>query len=351
MTTIAKSQRTSWNLPWLIGLGLLAVLGLVAWIIQLTQGFDVIGVGQNVVWGVYIAAFFTLAGIAGGLVILTSLSDLGVIPDLSQYRRRMLIGALACFIASGILILMDIGQPVRVFYMVISANGSSPFVWDFASLILSVIVTITYLYTTPKKWLSVLTGIVAGLVVLVEGMILSMSVAGVLWHGGMMPVIFLVDGILGAAVVMLIAQADQKVSGFFTRVALALLPVLVVLHAFEIATLRYAGPEEARASIMLILSGSLAPLFWTQVVLGMVIPFVLLLFVPRQRIVSQIAAVLVILGILVTKLVLLTSGQALPFMQAEALYTPSWVELGGVIGAISLAGLLYILGNRAIVRE
>ena len=37
----------------------LVVVGLVAWIVQLSQGMSVLGVGQIVVWGMYIAAFFT----------------------------------------------------------------------------------------------------------------------------------------------------------------------------------------------------------------------------------------------------------------------------------------------------
>ena len=61
MTTIARKQQTM-NVPAVALLAVLVVIGLAAWFIQLTQGFGVLGVGQTIVWGVYIAAFFLLLG-------------------------------------------------------------------------------------------------------------------------------------------------------------------------------------------------------------------------------------------------------------------------------------------------
>ena len=81
-TTEVKSQRTSNGTAWLAGMVVLVVIGAIAWVVQLSKGMAVLGIGQIVVWGVYIAAFFTLVGLASGLLILTVLSDLGVIPGL-----------------------------------------------------------------------------------------------------------------------------------------------------------------------------------------------------------------------------------------------------------------------------
>ncbi len=347
MTPVAKTQRTTKDVPWLIGLVVLVVIGLAAWIVQLTQGTVVLGLNQAIVWGAYIAAFFSLASLASGLVILAALSDLNVIPSLQSYRRGMLVGALAAYVASGFMILMDIGQPLRVLNMIFSANLTSPFVWDFASLAVSVIVTALYLWVGPRgKWLPALAGVVAALVILVEGLILSMSAGSPLWHGGMMPVVFLVEGLLLAAAVLLIALTEHQAVDWLRRAVLVLLPTLVVLNVFELATVSYAGNPDAQAAIMLFWSGSLAPLFWGQVVLGILIPFVLLAWAGKNRNATLIAAVLVILGVLVTKLGVLISGQALTFTQEQATYMPTLVEVGGVIGVVGLAGLLFLLGKR-----
>ncbi len=349
MTTAAKTQRTTSDVPWLIGLAVLVVIGIAAWAVQLTQGLEVLGVGQVIVWGAYIATFFLLASTAGGLVILAALGDLKVVPGLQPYRRGLLLGALACYIASGFMILMDIGQPLRVLNMILSANLSSPFVWDFASLALSVIITAIYLFAGPRgRWLPVVAAIVAALVIVVEGFILSMSVAGELWRGGMMPVVFLVEGLMAASAITLLAQPNREANRWLRRALLVLLPTLVVLNLLEIAAVSYAGSVGAQDATALFLTGSLAPLFWGQALLGIVVPFVLLALPGENRAATFVAAVLVILGVFVAKLGVLIAGQSLSFMQGEATYLPTLVEVAGVLGIIGLAGLLFLLGKRLI---
>jgi dimethyl sulfoxide reductase membrane subunit len=348
MATATKARASQSTLPGIIGLAVLVVIGIVAWGVQLSQGITSLGVGQAIVWGVYIATFFLLAGIAGGLMILASLSDLEVIPGLKSYRRGLLIGAVASFVAAGFMILMDIGRPERVLNMVFSANLSSPFVWDFACLALSVVVAAIYLYVGPKgKLLPILSGIVAALVIVVEGWILSMSAGGELWRGGMIPVLFLAEGLMAASAVVLIGQTGDKTSNWLRRLVLVLLPTMVVLNLLEMATTAYAGNPDAQAQMALYF-GSLAPLFWGEVLLGIVVPFVLLGWAGTNRSLTTVAAVLAILGVFAAKLVVLVAGQSLPFMRPAATYTPTLVEIGGVVGILGLAGLLYVLGQRFI---
>ena len=346
MATTTETRTTPNTMPSLIGLGILVIIGIVAWVIQLTQGMSVIGIGQAVVWGLYIATFFFLAGLAGGLVILTALADLQVIPGLQQYRRRLLIGAIAAYVASGIMILMDIGRPLRVLNMIFSANITSPFVWDFAFLVVSVIVTAIYLFSAPKgKLLPILAGIVAGVVIAVEGWILSMSAGVPLWHGGITPATFLLEGLICASAIMLIVLEEGVAAQWIRNAVLVALPVLVLLNLFENASVSYAGEPEAQAAISLMLSN---PLYWVVMLVGFVLPFVLLAWwgMSKQAVLS--ASVLMLLAVFVSKNLLLVSGQALPFMQSPQAYTPTFVEIGGVLGIFGLAGVIYLLGMRFV---
>jgi dimethyl sulfoxide reductase membrane subunit len=346
MATASKEVKSTNTLPVLIGLAVLVVIGFAAWIIQLSRGFAMLGVGQAVVWGVYIATFFTLAGLASGLVVLATLADFEVIPDLQKNRRSLLIGALACYIASGIMIVMDIGKPARVLNMIFSTNITSPFVWDFLSLAIAVVLTAIYLFVGAKpKWLSVLTAIVAGLVVIMEGWILSMSAGSPLWHGGIMPAVFLVEALLLGMAIVMIAHKGAETLKWLKRAMLVLLPVLFLLNLFEIASVLYAGTPEAQVATNLMLK---SPLFWVQMVLGVVVPFFLLVFAGKNRTIMIVAAILVVLGVFVAKSMLLYAGQAWPFMLPAVTYTPSLVEIGGVIGILALAGLLFVLGQQFI---
>jgi molybdopterin-containing oxidoreductase family membrane subunit len=346
MATTTKVRTTPILSPTLIGSAILVIIGIVAWGVQLSQGMSVIGVGQSIVWGVYITTFFFLAGLAGGLVILAALADLEVIPGLKPQRRGLLIAAIATYVAAGFMILMDIGRPLRVLNMVFSANLTSPFVWDFASLAVSVIVAAIYLFAAPKgKWFPVLAAFVAGLVIVIEGWILSMSAGSPLWHGGVLPATFLVEGFITASAILLISQKDEKAVLWLRRALLLLLPVLVLLNLFEISAVSYAGEPDAQAAIHLMLAN---PLYWIVVLGGFVLPFAILAWGSKSSETGLAAGVLALVGVYLAKYLLLISGQALPFMQAPARYSPTWVEIAGVVGIFGLAGLLYLLGTRLV---
>ena len=339
MATATQERTAPKTIPntglWMIGLAALVIIGIAAWVTQLTRGMSVIGTGQEIVWGVYIVTFFALAGIAGGLAILTALSDLQIVPGLQPHRRSLLLGAVACYVASGVMILMDIGKPFRVLNMILSPNLSSPFVWDFTSLALGMIVVLGLLFAGSKmKWLSTLAGILAAMVVVIEGWILSMSAGGPLWHGGMTSAVFLVESLITATSILLIARSDPKVTNSLRRFLLVLLLSFFLFNLFEVTALLYAGHTEAQAATRLVVGN---PLFWIVLVMGIGLPFVLLSGFVKSRTMVVLAAVLALLGVVGAKYVTLISGQALPFMLPQATYNPTLVEIGGVVG-ISRAG-------------
>lgn len=344
MTTVASSQRKNNDMLWLIGLGVLVVIGIVAWIMQLTQGLGVLGVNQAVAWGAYIAAFFLFAGAGSGLVILAALSDLGTLPTLKGQRRWLLLAAIASFVAAGVMILMDIGKPERVLFMLSYPNFKSMFVWDFYALALSVILAVVYVYFGAKwNWLPWLAALVALMVVIVEGWILSVSAATPLWHSALIPVTFVIEGLITAMAMVLLARNQVEPFG---RIIAALLAMLFVLSLIELVTVSYGGAAEAAANLSLLVSGSLAPLYWGVLILGMVVPFVLLVWFAKNRTAVAIAAVLAVLGIFFAKLDLLVAGQALPYLGNPVTYMPTLIEVGGVIGMVGLAGLVFVLINR-----
>ena len=346
MATVAKPQQKASDLPQLIGFGVVAVTGLAAWVVQLTQGFATLGLGQAVAWGAYIGAFFLLAGTGSGLVVLAALADLNVIPNLKAQRRALLIGAIAAFVSAGFAILMDIGKPERVFNIVFSPNFNSMFVWDFWALALSIVLAAAYLVIGPKsKTLLIAAALVAAAVVVVEGFILAVTAGRPLWHSAILPVVFLVEaGITASAVVLLLGADDKQAT--LRRALAVLLPIALFLSLVELVTVGYGGNPDAKAAMQLLTGGALAPLYWATILLGVVLPFVLLVWAAANRSALLAAAVLAFLGVFLAKFDLLVAGQALPFMSAPASYMPTLIEIGGLIGMLGLAAFLFVLGKR-----
>jgi Ni/Fe-hydrogenase subunit HybB-like protein len=123
---------------------------------------------------------------------------------------------------------------------------------------------------------------------------------------------------------------------------------LFLLNVFEFGALLYAGDADDRFGTSLVLSN---PLFWLVVVLGIILPFVLLIFAGNNRIANIISGVLVVLGVFVAKSLILVAGQSITLLMGTATYTPTLVEFGGVIGMIGLAGLLFLLGTRFLPQK
>jgi molybdopterin-containing oxidoreductase family membrane subunit len=211
-------------------------------------------------------------------------------------------------------------------------------------LALSVVVAAAYWYLGAKgKGLPILAIVFASAVMIVEGWILSVTAGAPLWQDPLLPVVFFLDGLIVAAAVVLFVKVETQ---SVKRILAVLLPAVVVLSVIELVTVSYGGNPEAQQAMALMWTGSMAPLYWGALILGMLVPFGLLVWGGTNSATLKTASVLAILGVFFVKLAILVAGQALPFMRAPASYVPTGVEVGGVVGVMALAGLLFLLANR-----
>jgi len=339
--------------PWLVAVAVPLVVGAIAWSIQLSGGFSTLGTGDAIAWGAYIAAFFLLAGAGCSLVLLATLSDLDVVPGMASLRQQALMGALAALLTAGVAILLDIGRPLRVVNFLLSPNPASPFVWDFYGLLAAIVVAALALFLGPGvRWLSLLGALVAVLVIVVEAFILGVTTARPLWHGGILAVSFLVEGIAAAsALVILLGGERSKALPFLKGLLAGCLALSLFLSLSEAVTSSYGGDQGARDALALLLSGNLAVFYWSQLAFGVALPCLLLLLAGGEPMALGAGAILAIAGVFAGKLNLLVAGQAHPFMQKVASYSPSPVELGGLIGLLGLFATLYLLGTRFLSRS
>jgi Ni/Fe-hydrogenase subunit HybB-like protein len=345
----AKQQETSSALGIWIVLAVIGIGGIgLAWILQLVQGMGITGLGEQVVWGLYIAGFFTAMGAGAALVALTALSEF--VPLLPVARRRhALLLALAGFVVGGLLISMDVGNPINLWRILIAGRFTSLMTWDFLVLIVTGVLTIIYLVTAWKeqastsntRTLGVLALISATLLIIVEGWMLATLSARPLWTGGLTVVTFLVLALTAglALAIMSWEEVARKLSGWLTTALWVTLGLMLIefLTVVIDANVR-PGPE-----VSLSLMGNLSGTLWTYLIVGLILPLVILNW-RKDLLWLRIAAGLAVLGVLTEKLWLLSAGQALPWVPLpQASYAPSWIEYMGILGAIALSILIYRL--------
>jgi molybdopterin-containing oxidoreductase family membrane subunit len=124
--------RRYWT--WLAALGLVMLAGLLAWLRQLDQGLAITGLSRDVTWGLYIAQFTFLVGVAASAVMvvlpyyLHNYKVFGKITILGEFL------AIAAVTMCSLFILVDMGQPARVLNILLHPTPNSIMFWDMVSL-------------------------------------------------------------------------------------------------------------------------------------------------------------------------------------------------------------------------
>ena len=113
---------------------LLILIGLAAYLQQLTEGLTVTGMSRDVTWGLYIAQFTFLVGVAASAVMV-------VLPyylhNYKAFGKMVILGeclAIPAVLMCMIFIFVDMGQPTRVMNVILHPTPNSMMFWDFIAL-------------------------------------------------------------------------------------------------------------------------------------------------------------------------------------------------------------------------
>ena len=127
-----RGDKRYWAL--LGGWALLILLGMIAYSQQLTKGLTVTGLSRDVSWGLYIAQFTFLVGVAASAVMV-------VLPyylhNFKAFGKMVILGE--CLAVSAVLMCMlfifvDMGQPARVTNVMLHPTLNSVMFWDMMVL-------------------------------------------------------------------------------------------------------------------------------------------------------------------------------------------------------------------------
>lgn len=119
---------------WLLGLGALILMGLVAYYRQLTEGLIVTGMNDHVSWGLYISNFTFFVGLAAAAVMLVLPAY--ILKDV-DFKNAVLIGegvAVSALIMCLLFVTADMGSPSKLWHMIPVVGffnfPSSMLTWD-----------------------------------------------------------------------------------------------------------------------------------------------------------------------------------------------------------------------------
>ncbi|MEF9425976.1 MAG: polysulfide reductase NrfD [Candidatus Mariimomonas ferrooxydans] len=121
---------------WGLILFLLAVIGIgfIFYLRQFSEGLGITGMSRDVSWGFYISQFTFLVGVAASAVML-------VIPyylhDFKKFGKIIILGeflAVAATTMCLLFIFVDLGQPKRIFNVILYPTPSSILFWDMIVL-------------------------------------------------------------------------------------------------------------------------------------------------------------------------------------------------------------------------
>jgi len=374
------------------GLALLVLLGVSAWIYQLTQGLIATGMRDVVSWGLYIFTFAFFVGLSAGGLIMASGAEVFGVKSLKPLARIGVLTAAASIAIAAMTIIPDLGRPDRIYNLLLHPRWSSPLIWDVLIIVCYFVFAVVDLWvladrhpsSARARTLRVLAYVGLPMAVLLHSItawIFGLQISRPWWNTAVMAPLFVTSAILsGTALVALVALAAHRFDrldvpretwGAVCGLMATALAVDLFLVASDYITILWGNVPRNRAALDLILpGGSWQWLFWLEWVVGGLVPFVLLV-VPRFR--SRLglvaaASVLVLVGVYAFRIELVVGGMLKPLLhlppgialgtfsstqtsfQFTGIYHPTWVEYSIVAGLMALLALVIALGYRWLRR-
>ena len=342
-------QSSSKTKGLMVALAVLTIVGVIAWIGQLVVGLGVTGMNNITSWGMYIAMFMFFVGLSAGAMIVASSAHVFNVEWLKGLTLPALIVALVCICAGGLAILIDLGGLPRVWRMLTGPNLASPLLWDMCGITLFIVVNVVFLVFAVKgneegvRKVARVALPVAVLVLCVDAWIFGLQEARA-WYSAIMAPIFIASACDSGLSLLLIVLSAMKKAGLyevaedaFKKIA-GLLATFIAIDAFligcEILTMAYPGGHESVALSHMV-SGSTAPFFWFEIIGGLLIPFLVLVFAKNRANTTLVvvSAVLVIVGVFCKRMWLLLTSFITPNVEGAL-----GVTLGGPNAAMGGVG-------------
>ena len=123
----------------------LVVAGLALWAMQLSGGMVQTGMRNLDSWGLYITSFMFFVGLSAGGLIISSVPKAFGIAGFGGISKVAVMSSIACTVAAIGMVVVDLGQPARLWELFAYSNLGSPLMWDILVLGTYLVLSCVYL--------------------------------------------------------------------------------------------------------------------------------------------------------------------------------------------------------------
>jgi molybdopterin-containing oxidoreductase family membrane subunit len=362
---------------WMAILAAISVVGILSYGVTYRLGGALTtGLSEEVAWGIYIANFAFLVGIAAAAVML-------VIPAYifhnEEIKQVVLVGeamAMAACMMAVMFILASLGRPDRLWHILPMIGRlnfpSSMLAWDVVVingyLLINVVMFFYMLYTNYRGgepnfqlyFIGIIVAIIFAISIhTVTAFLFSSNVSRPYWHSAILGPRFLASAFTsGPALIILTLQVirsqtrypvAEKVIETLAIIMTVTLQVNMFLLFAEMYTEFYSQTRHA-GSIQYLFFGlkgysALVPWIWTSIVMNLVAVSILTIHpLRRNRRFLNVACVLTIVGIWMEKGMGLVIPGFIPTPLGDIVeYIPTHYEIGVSLGIWSIGIIVFTL--------
>lgn len=319
----------------------------------------------GIFWGFAIVVYDYFLLTSTGLAMVASLWHVFGLREFEPVARRCLWLAFAGLVGGVAVLFLELGAPFTALWATpLNMQTASPLFWKvllvgaYAVLLAIVLLGMINKPAAGRNPLMIAVGLLALAVTLVAGSVYGMMAMRPMWFGGEIPVVFLIESFMGALAFTVFfshlkngfSHANMRVEtralfeGTLARLFAIAIGLHFILHAGRAVTGLWSNAEGLQVWQYMVSQPMFHFALWGCVAL----PFVLMVL-PSTRsngMVQVIAALLVMIGLLISRYEFIIGGQMVPPFKGswapELLhYSPSIGEWALLVLAIGLANAVY----------
>ena len=361
------------------------VVGIALWAMQLSGGLVQTGMRNLDSWGLYITSFMFFVGLSAGGLIISSVPKAFGLQGFGGISKVAVWTSICCTVLAIGFVVVDLGQPLRLWELFAYSNLGSPLMWDIAVIATYLVLSAVYLWATLRheagrvsakalRVVSVVALVTAVLVHSVTAWIFALNAGREMWHTALMAPWFVSSALVcGTALVLVVVIALRK-AGYMQLEQGNVVKMLKMLGAFVLVDLYFFGcdlltegfPGGSGAEVVAMLtSGPLAPFFWAEIALCAFAAVVAFVPALRRNGLIVVASLAAIVAIFCKRVQLLVGGFQIPNIDMAGpvtpmtvadwesgmagayqgmVYWPAPIEFGIALGVVGLGALLLLLG-------